>query len=1173
MSLALCVMSAQFARKGAVAMQRVETAAAGAVRTNNEARRSLRRRHPLPAVTGLFAAHFLGAFNDNVYKMVLSLLAVSVASGAGGGGSALSLIGAVFVLPFLLFSGYAGHVADVYSKRSVLVVTKVCEIVVMGLGLLALLSGHLPVMLGVLFLLALQSTFFSPVKYSILPELVADKDLSRANGLLEMSGFLAIILGTSLGGVMFAAWKDHLGLIGLLLTVLALAGTAAALTLPHVPASGATKVFRLNPWAEIASGLTRLWRDRALWLTVIGIAYFWFLGALVQLDIILFGKEVMGLDDRRIGFLGTFLAAGIGLGSVLAGRLSGQKVELGLVPLGSIGMGVCSLLLAWSASSYPQTAVALALLGLSGGLFIVPLNASLQQKSRREEKGRLLATSNFLSTVGILLASAVLGLLRARLQVSADQIIFLTGLFTLLATVYVLRTLPDFLTRFSLWLLTHTLYRIRIVGQEHVPLRGPALLVCNHLSFVDGLLVGACVQRFVRFLVYRPIYRHRALNWFMRLMKAIPVQAGSPKEVARSLERAREELRQGHVVCIFAEGAISRTGNLLPFKRGFEKIMKGLEDVPVIPVHLDRLWGSIFSFKDGCFFWKRPRRIPYPVTVSFGTPLPSTVTAEEVRQTIAESGSAAVEHRRTARDLLHLRFVKTARRHWFSFCMADSTGRALTYGRTLIGSLLLARWLRTHRPHDAQLGLILPASVAGALANIAALLAGKIPVNLNFTAGRAALASALQQCDIRTILTSRTFLRKAKLEELEGMIFIEDVMQEISSLQKIWVALVAFLTPTRLLQVLCNRGRQKPDALATVVFSSGSTSTPKGVMLSHHNVLSNVEAIQQVFAVTRKDCLMGVLPLFHSFGFTGTLWLPLIAGFRVVYHPNPLDAKTIGEMVTKYRATILISTPTFYAAYLRKCSAEEFASLRYAIAGAEKLHPALAQAFKEKYGLDLLEGYGCTEMAPVVAVNVPDAEYGTYRQIGLKPGTVGHPLPGVVAKVVDLQTGALLPCGQEGLLLVKGPNRMLGYVGQAEKTAEVIRDGWYVTGDIATIDEDGFIRITDRLSRFSKIGGEMVPHLRVEETINQLLGGAPCVVTAVPDEQKGERLVVLCAHQELNPALLWERLNQTDLPKLWIPRREHFYTVEAIPMLGTGKVDLQAVKRTAMAMTAMEKVR
>lgn len=1110
---------------------------------------------------------FLGAFNDNVYKIVVAMLAVHVATSAGGASGQLSLVGAVFILPFFLFSGYAGHAADVFSKRSVLIATKVLEVVAMALGIFAFFSGRIDLMLGVLFLMALQSTFFSPAKYGILPEMLPDKDLSRGNGLIEMTTFLAIILGTSIGSVMFAAWKDHLGWIGLILTVLAVAGTFTSLGISRVPPSGARKPFRPNPWAEIGRGVTRLYHERTLWLAVMGISYFWFLGALLQMDIILLGKEVMGLDDFWIGILGTFLAIGIGTGSLAAGRLSGDKVELGLVPLGSIGMGGFSILLASSTSSYTQMVTVLFLLGFAGGLFIVPLNAILQQKSGREEKGRLIASANFLNTGGILLASGVLWVFRDLLQLQADRIILIFGLLTLAATAYILRILPDFLIRFTLWILTHTLYRIRIVGQQHIPFRGPALLVCNHISHADAPLVGACVQRFIRFMMYRPYYETKVLNWLFRRMKAIPVSGRNRRDILEGLERAREELRQGHVVCIFAEGAVSRTGNLLPFKKGFERIVEGL-NVPVIPVHLDQLWGSIFSFKDGKFFWKWPERIPYPVTVSFGTPLPSTTKAEEVRQAIMELGSVAVEYRGSFRDQLHLRFLRTAKRRWFSFAMADSSGEKLTFGGVLVRGLILAKWVRNQCPKDSMVGLLLPPSIGGALANIAVLLAGKVPVNLNFTAGQEAMTSAIQQCGIRTILTSRIFLAKAKLEEIEGMVFLEEVMKRVTPFQKVQTTVLALLFPSRLLQALYTHEDQKPDSLATIIFSSGSTGIPKGVMLSHHNILSNVEGLAQVFWVTNKDRLMGVLPFFHSFGFTGSLWFPLLSGFGVVYHSNPLDAKTIGAMVSKHGATILIGTPTFYAAYLRKCTPEEFSSLRIAIVGAEKLREPIANAFKEKYGLDLLEGYGCTELSPVVSVNIPDFEERTYRQTGLKPGTAGHPIPGIAVKVVDPDTGDPRSYGEEGLLLVKGPNQMVGYLGHPEQTAEVLRDGWYVTGDIAAIDEDGFIRITDRLSRFSKIGGEMVPHIKVEEAINRILADQGCVVTAISDDQKGERLVVLYTRKEVTPEALWNQLCQTDLPKLWIPKRESLYYVETIPILATGKVDLRQAK-----MMAMERVR
>ncbi|HYM13212.1 MAG TPA: acyl-[ACP]--phospholipid O-acyltransferase [Bryobacterales bacterium] len=1110
---------------------------------------------------------FLGAFNDNAYKCVVSLLAVEMAAAPAGGQSAagnryLSEVLAVFILPFLLFSGYAGRLADVRSKRGVLIVTKAFEIVAMTVAFFAFFTQRLDLMLGVVFLTSTQAAFFSPAKYGILPEMLPDKDLSRANGLLELSTFVAIVAGTALGGLMLQAWRDGTYKVGIVLLAIAVAGTATSFGISRVPASGSQQPFRWNPLAEVLIGIRRLYRDKPLWLTVVGISYFWFLGALVQTELILFGTQVLRADERSTALLAAFLAIGIGAGSIVAGRLSGDKVELGLVPLGSIGMGVFGLWLAAAPPSYPAAAAALVLLGLSGGLFIVPLNAFLQQRSGDEEKGRLIATNNFLNMAGVLLASGVLWLFGDRLGIAADRIFLIFGIFTLLATVYILTILPDFLIRFSLWMLTHTIYRIRIVGAENVPVRGPALLVSNHISMVDGLIVGACVQRFIRFLVYRPYYELKLFHWLLRLMKAIPVEAGSRREVVESLARARREIEAGHVVCIFAEGSVSRTGKLLPFKRGFERIVEGLE-APVIPVHLDRLWGSIFSFKNGRFFWKWPERIPYPVTVSFGLPLPAATTAQQVRQAVQEMGSAAAGYRPSPRDLLHLRFLKTAKRRRFAFCMADSAGKRLNYGRTLAASLLLSRWVRRQCRGDLMVGLLLPASIGGALANIAALFAGKVPVNLNFTAGLEAMASAISQCQIRTILTSKTFLAKAKLEPVEGMVFLEDILSQTAASAKARAALAAFLLPARLLALLYCPQRPKPDALATVVFSSGSTGVPKGVMLSHHNIVSNIEALAQVFWVTRDDCVMGVLPFFHSFGFTATLWFPLVAGFGVAYHPNPVDAKTIGEMVERYRATILISTPTFYAGYLRKCPAEQFRSLRYALVGAEKLREPLAGAFRSQYGLELLEGYGATEMAPVISVNTPDVEQGSERQKGFKPGSVGHPIPGVTAKVVDPSTHEALPANTPGLLLVKGPNRMLGYLGQPDKTAEVFDDGWYVTGDIASIDDDGFLTITDRLSRFSKIGGEMVPHIRVEEALSRILGDGQCVVTGLPDEQRGERLVVLYASPHVSPGEVWEQLSRSDLPKLWIPKRDSFYRVESIPILGTGKLDLQRVKKMA----------
>jgi acyl-[acyl-carrier-protein]-phospholipid O-acyltransferase/long-chain-fatty-acid--[acyl-carrier-protein] ligase len=1115
----------------------------------------------VPGFLPFFFTQFLGAFNDNFYKIIVTLVALDIPTGAGGGKHYIPLIGALFILPFLLFSGYAGHLADVHSKRNVLVAAKSFEIVAMGLGFLVFFLDRFEPMLAVVFLMGLQSTFFSPAKYGILPEMLGEKNLARGNGLIEMSTFAAIILGTSLGGAIYESWKDHLEWIGMALVGIAVAGTLTSFGIAKVPRSGSSKQFSVNPASEIWYGAQQLYRNRTLWLTVMGISYFWFLGALLQMILPIFGKEILMLGEARVALLFTFVAIGIGAGSLTAGALSSDRIELGLVPVGAIGIGLFSLALFASQPSFGAAAAALVLLGFSGGFFIVPLNATLQHRSGREEKGRLIATNNVLNFLGALFASALLLLLSNLMALPADQIILIMGAVTFAATAFAVYQLPDVFLRFVLWLLTHTVYRIRIAGETHIPRQGPALLVSNHVSFVDAFMIGACLPRFVHFMLHRDYYDNRWLHWLFRLMHAIPVSAINRRDIVESLKRARGELAKGNVVCIFAEGSISRTGRILPLKRGFEKIVQG-SNAPIIPVHLDGLWGSLFSFAGGRFFWKWPKKILDPVTVSFGAPMAPGASVQDVRSAILALESAAYTLRPGARDLLHVRFIRSAKRRWFSFCMADTTGVELRFGKALIGAFVLARWLKKNCSEQSMVGIMLPASVAGSLVNIAALLAEKIPVNLNFTAGPEFMRSAAAQCQIKTIITSRLFLSKANLAPMDGMVYLEDVRKTFGAGDKI-AALLKALLPTR---VLCRhyQRNQKAEDLATVIFSSGSTGEPKGVMLSHRNIVANVDAITQVIQFTRDDRIMGVLPLFHSFGFTGTLWLPVLAGFGALYHPNPTDAKTIGETVQKYRATLLISTPTFYAGYLRRCTKEEFATLRYVIAGAEKLREQIAAAYQEKYGLTILEGYGCTELAPVVSVNLPDVFHDKEKQIGHKPGTVGHPLPGVIVKVIDPDSERPLPTGEAGLLLAKGPNVMLGYLHQPELTAKAMRDGWYVTGDIAAVDEDGFIRITDRISRFSKIGGEMVPHMKIEELINEVLGNAGSVVTALADEQRGEKLVAFYVGNGMTREEIWSKLNQSKLPKLWIPKRENLYPIDSLPVLGSGKVDLKKIKAMAL---------
>ena len=1103
---------------------------------------------------------FLGALNDNLFKVIVSFLAMEALGAVEG----VTLAGAVFIVPFLLFSGYAGHLADRYDKRTVLVWTKALEIVAMGLAVPALLSGHIPSLLVVLFLMAAQSTLFSPAKYGILPELLPETELSRANGLLEMTTFVAIVLGSAIGGPLFAAFRSTPLILGAILLTLAVIGTLLSLRIPSLRPAAPTRRLRALPWTEILVGLRTLRADRTLWMTAIGAAFFWFLGALLQLALLPYATVTLGAPEAAATQLYTALALGIGAGSLAAGRLSGDHIELGLVPLGSLGMAACAALLASAAPSYGLSAAALVGLGFAGGLFAVPLNALLQHRPVADERGRVLAAANVLQTIGILLASAVLLVLGTTLGWSMPTVFLAAGLFTLIAGVYALFALPAFFIRFTLWLLTHTVYRITVVNGHRVPRDGPALLLCNHISMIDGALVGASVPRFVRFLMHGPYFHAPGVHFVMSRLHGIPITAGDKDDVDRAIARARQELQNGHVVCIFPEGSVSRTGNMLPFRRGFERILEGL-DVPVIPVYLDRVWGSIFSFKRGRFFWKWPEQFPYPVTVTYGRPLHARLGVQEARAAMSELGTDVRTARRPSHHQLHTAFIRSAKRHWSKLAVADSTGQTLTYGRFLTGALLLARLIRERTQGQTNVGLLLPASVGGALANVATLFAGRVPVNLNFTAGRDAIAAAKASAAITTVITSKRFLDKAGIAATPDMVFLEDLRASITGAQRVLTLIRARLTPATWLNRSVGAPEWSSASTAAIIFSSGSTGIPKGVMLTHGNLLANVDSLTQIFPMRAEDCFIGVLPFFHSFGLTGTLWFPLLRGCSIAYHPNPMDAKTVGELAATYKGSMLISTPTFCQSYLRRCTREQFQYLRFAIVGAEKLREPLARAFKETFGIGLLEGYGCTEMAPVVAANVPDVPVGSRVQVGTKPGSVGHPIPGVSAMVVDRDTGVGPLINEEGLLLVKGPNLMAGYLNDEARTQEVMRDGWYVTGDIARIDEDGFIFITDRLSRFSKIAGEMVPHIKVEDTINDLLGELSSAVTAVPCDQKGEKLVVFYTRPDVPPEELWRRLSESSLPKLWLPRKEHLIPIEALPTLGTGKLDLQALRALARA--------
>ncbi len=497
-------------------------------------------------------------------------------------------------------------------------------------------------------------------------------------------------------------------------------------------------------------------------------------------------------------------------------------------------------------------------------------------------------------------------------------------------------------------------------------------------------------------------------------------------------------------------------------------------------------------------------------------------------------------------------------------------GADLTGGKVLLSTIILQRVLKRDilAADERFVGILLPPSAAGVLANAALALDRRVAVNLNFTASPAVMNSCLHQCGIKHVLTSRRVMQKLDVKLDAELVYLEDFKARVTTADKLVAAVQAYATPVAVLERLLGLTGVSDDDLLTVIFTSGSTGEPKGVMLSHRNVGSNVDSINAIVKLRSDDVLLCAIPLFHALGYTTTMWTVLTLEPKGAYHFSPLEAHEIGKLARKHRGTIIITAPTFLRSYLRRCEPEDFATLEVAVAGAEKLPVELCEAFEKKFGVRPVEGYGATELSPLVSVNIPRGREPDTKGPFVKEGTVGKVIPGVSAKVVDLDTGKVVGPDSPGQLWITGPNVMRGYFHQDQKTAEVIRDGWYNTGDIGSIDADGFITITGRESRFSKLGGEMVPHLRIEESIIKVLALGPddlkIAVTAVPDERKGERLVVLHTKLDKSPAEVVKALKEEGLPNLWIPGVDSFIEVDEIPVLGTGKVDLKRIKTLAL---------
>src|SRR5881396_2179331 len=711
--------------------------------------------------------------------------------------------------------------------------------------------------------------------------------------------------------------------------------------------------------------------------------------------------------------------------------------------------------------------------------------------------------------------------------------------------------------------LVRCFYRVTALGLENLP-RGGFLLVPNHITWVDALLLQFACPRPIRYVIDQAYYHRPILHPILRALGCIPINIRHSHAAVRA---AAEKIADGEIVCVFPEGQLERTGTLLRLQRGYELIARHA-NAQVVPVWLDQLWGSIFSFQGGRFFTKFPKRIPYPVTIAFGKPLKAeTANVATVREELLKLGEFCFSRRPSLDRHLAEECVRGLKRRPFATAVIEGTDHSqLSRAKLLGAAAALSRYLRKEFS-DERIAIVLPASKGSMLANLAVTLANKVPVDLNFTMGRAANESCYRRANLRIAISATPFMERLKdFPWPERVLKLDELMLRMKGQIIFWL-IISILAPARLLLRLLQIPKEGGHREAVLLFTSGTTGDPKGVVVSHRNVVGNVSQFRELLDARKTDAILASLPFFHTFGSTVTLWYPLAEGVRIVTYPNPLDASKCAALIDQYKLPFLLATPTFLRVYLRKAELEQLRTLRLIIVGAEKLPLDLASHFEKRFHKKVFEGYGLTETAPVVSVNLPGPEPkkpGEQVQSASRLGSVGRLAPGIAAEIREPETDRKLSLYETGMLWLRGPNIFEGYLHDPKRTAEILRDDWLKTGDIARLDEDGFLYIEGRLSRFSKIGGEMVPHEVVEQKIIGALGleGSErrIAICGVPDEAKGEALLLLTA-DPIEMDKLRAVLTESGVPNLWIPKRS--VVVENIPVLASGKLDIRRCQELA----------
>jgi acyl-[acyl-carrier-protein]-phospholipid O-acyltransferase/long-chain-fatty-acid--[acyl-carrier-protein] ligase len=1122
----------------------------------------------------LFVTQFLGAFNDNIFKNAMVVLIAWRLASAGEMNAQIMITVAagVFILPFFLFSATAGQFADKFDKSRLIRYIKLAEVVIMSAGAIGFYSGSVSILMGVLFMMGVQSTFFGPLKYGILPDQLHEDELMGGNALISAGTFLAILAGTILGTEVVLTPQGVTVIAGVVVAVAAL-GWVASLYIPATrPAQPELQVsynFVTETWKILAHAAGQ----RDVFLCIMGISWFWLVGATFLAQFPTFTKDVLGASVQVLTVLLTTFSVGIAIGSLLCNRLLKGEVHATFVPLGALGMTVFTVDL-FFATAHPLSSASgelmsvaaflgtpagwrvigdLLLVAISGGIFIVPLYAIVQQRSEDEHRARNIASNNVMNAL-FMVISAVGTVLMLKGGFTIPEVFLTMAILNAAVGVYIAKLLPGAIVKGLIAWLLDAFYSVKIENLENYHKAGDrVLIVANHQSFIDAPLIAAYVPDKLTFAINTHVAKQGIIRFFLALAETLPIDPTNPFSIRSLVAHVKENRR----VVIFPEGRITVTGSLMKVYEG-PGMVADKADATVLPVRIEGAQYTPFSRLKGKV---RTRWFPR-VTVRFMPPvklhIPEEIKGRKRRHyagnVLYDIMSNMVFESSNYRTTLFESLLDARRIHGGGHVVFEDIERQpVDYNKLVAGSFILgAKLIRRTEPGE-YVGLLLPSMVATAVAFFGLQAFHRVPAMLNFSTGPRNVALACETARIKVVYTSRRFVSTAKLDDMvetientgAKVIYLEDLRKSISLFDKLLGLLKSRVAG--IYYHFTNKDRD-PDNPCVVLFTSGTEGAPKGVALSHTNVQANRFQVSSRIDFGPTDIVLNALPMFHSFGLTCGTLLPALSGLRTFLYPSPLHYRIVPELAYETNATIMFGTDTFLSGYARYAHPYDFYCMRYVFAGAEKVREETRRIWNERFGLRIFEGYGATETAPALTMNTP---------MHNRPGAVGRLLPGITYRLEPM------PGIEEGgKLMVAGPNVMAGYL-RIEKPGvlDPPKDGWYDTGDIVSIDEEGYVHIQGRAKRFAKVGGEMISLAAVENIVSELWPGHTHAVVNLPDARKGERLVLVTDFQDAQRDALMAYARSNGISEISIPRS--IVKVARVPLLGSGKMDYVGIKALA----------